>query len=293
MPIIRTEHVELEYLDDGPAAGRVVVLAHGFPDEPSTWDDVMALLPDDVRVIRPYLRGVGGSRVTDSAAASGQVAALATDLLELIEALDLQIAVLVGHDWGARAAHAVAALAPGRLEGLVTLSTAYGPGSDLTANEALDDAAVAWYRYWLCTAAGAAAFRANPGALVDWAWRNWSPGLKLSTESSEIIRGAVDTRQFAQTVVHYYRHGAGEAAGSPVYAQAQSILDDWPTITVPATFLIGTADGCETPALARANGSRFSAGRDLIELEGVGHFIPREDPAAVARAIRRHLNDPL
>jgi pimeloyl-ACP methyl ester carboxylesterase len=291
MPLIRTRYAELEYLDDGPADGRPVVLAHGFPDEPSTWNDVVALLPDGLRIIRPYLRGVGRSRVTEPSALSGQVAALASDLLGLIDALDLDPVVLVGHDWGARASHAVAALAPQTLAGLVTISTAYGPQTTLTDDEKLADAAVAWYRYWLCTEAGANAFRGNPSALVRWAWANWSPRLALPEQALSSILAAVDTEQFADTVVHYYRHGTGEAPGSSPYAEAQAILDAWPDITVPATFLIGTADGCETLPLARSNGGRYAAGRELIELDGVGHFIPREDPAAVAAAIRRHLGD--
>ncbi|MFG6475878.1 alpha/beta fold hydrolase [Microbacterium sp. P06] len=291
MPIIRTAHTELEYFDDGPADGRPVVMAHGFPDEPSTWDDVVDLLPEGVRVIRPYLRGVGNSRVTDPAAMSAQVAALATDLVDLMSALELGPAVLVGHDWGARAAHGAAVVAPQTLTGLVTLSTAYGAGADLTATEALDDAAVAWYRYWLCTATGAEAFRRDPAALVRWAWRHWSPELQLSEREMAVILDAVDTEQFADNVVHYYRHGTGEAPGSAVYAETQATLDEWPAITVPTTFLIGTADGCETLPLARRNASLFSAGRDLIELEGIGHFIPREAPTFVAEAIRGYLHD--
>ena len=289
MPLVRTTHAELEYLDEGPADGQPVVLLHGFPDEPSTWDDVVDRLPAGLRIVRPYLRGVGRSRVTNAPAISGQVAGLATDVLDLIDALDLAPVVLVGHDWGARAAHAAAALAPASFTGLVTLSTAYGPGTDLTPAETLDDAAVAWYRYWLCTAAGAEAFRRTPAALVHWAWEKWSPRLQLPGSAMETILAAVDTEQFADTVVHYYRHGTGEAAGSATYAHTQAVLDEWPNITVPTTFVIGTGDGCETLPLARSNAGRFSAGRELIELDGVGHFIPREDPAAVASAIRQHL----
>lgn len=291
MPVIRTRHAALEYLDEGPVHGRPVVLVHGFPDEPSTWDEVVTRLPQGLRIIRPYLRGVGRSRVTEPAAASGQVGALATDVLELIGALQLGPVVLVGHDWGARAAHAVGVLAPDALTGLITISTAYGPGTELTAVEKMDGAAVAWYRYWLCTTVGAEAFRSDPAALVRWAWKNWSPSLELPASAMETILTALDTEQFTDTVLHYYRHGTGEAPGSAVYAQTQAVLDQWPTITVPTTFLIGTHDGCATLPLARGNARRFSAGRTLIELDGVGHFIPREDPAAVAAAVRQHLVD--
>jgi pimeloyl-ACP methyl ester carboxylesterase len=289
MPVVHTVHADLEYLDDGPVDGRPVVLLHGFPDVAETWDEVVALLPGDCRVIRPVLRGVGRSRVTDSEAESGQVAALARDVLDLTAALGMHRFVLAGHDWGSRAAHAVAVLEPARVSGLVTLSTAYGPGSGLSDSERLDDAAAAWYRYWLCTAAGADAFSRDPAALVRWAWARWSPGFALPEGALEAILAATDNDEFAGDVVHYYRHGAGEAPGSPVYERAQRILDTWPVIDVPTTFLIGTDDGCETLAPARGNAALFAAGRELVELPGAGHFLTRERPREVAEAITRHL----
>ncbi|PPI18415.1 alpha/beta hydrolase [Rathayibacter sp. AY1D2] len=287
--VLSTRFTDVHYLDEGPADGTPLVLVHGFPDVPATWDGVLELVPPGLPVVRPFLRGVGRTRVVDPGARSGQVAALATDLLDLLEALDLGPVVLVGHDWGARSAHAVAALAPERVGALVTLATAYGPSSELSGGEVLDDAAAAWYRYWLCTAAGAEAFRGDPAQLVRWAWREWSPPGSLPSEALEEVLAATATSGFADTVVDYYRHGAGEAPGRAVYRAAQEALDAWPRLDAPTTFLLGTADGCETPALARANGRYFSAGRELIELDGVGHFVQREAPGAVAAAILRHL----
>jgi pimeloyl-ACP methyl ester carboxylesterase len=289
MPIVHTRFTDVEYLDEGPRTGAPVVMVHGFPDHPGTWDDVVPLLPGGLRIIRPFLRGVGRSRVVRSEARSAQVAALATDLLELVRALELGPVVLVGHDWGARAAHAVAALAPEMVSGLVTMATAYGPSSLLSGQEALDEVAVAWYRYWLCTQSGAAAFRQDPGALVERAWKHWSPALSLSADERDDVLRAVDTEDFADHVVHYYRHGSGEAPGAPVYAETQEFLDSWPRISTPTTFLHGTDDGCETPTLARANAEYFTAGRLLLEVDGVGHFLQREDPRAVADAIAQHI----
>jgi pimeloyl-ACP methyl ester carboxylesterase len=289
VPLCTTRFTEIEYLDEGPGTGTPVVLVHGFPDVPSTWDEVVRRLPSGLRIIRPFLRGVGRSRVIDPEALSGQVAALASDLLDLLGALELGPVVLVGHDWGARTAHAVAALAPEEFRGLVTLSTAYGASSLLSGQDALDETAAAWYRYWLCTESGAEAFRRDPAELVRWAWANWSPALDPAPERIDEILRAVDTEHFADHVVDYYRHGAGEAPGSPSYRETQAVLDEWPTIGAPTTFLIGTGDGCETLSLARANAGYFGSGRELIELDGVGHFISREAPQAVADAIRQHL----
>lgn len=282
--LAQTPNAQLEYIDEGPANGPVLMLVHGVPDGPATWERVMALLPDDIRVIRPSLRGVGNSIASDGAQ-SGQIAALASDLLELLDVLSIEEAVLVGHDWGARAAHAAAAIAPGRIRGLVTLATAYGPRSTLTPSEALDDAAVAWYRYWLCTDVGASSFAADPRALDSWAWGHWSAPGVITPHEREMLLPLLDNRQFVETVIHYYRHGATEAIGSAVYADLQAQLDQWPDINVPTIFLVGANDGCETVPAAHASETSFPAGIEIKVLNNVGHFVQREAPQAVADAI--------
>ncbi|PZF11920.1 hypothetical protein DEJ25_08720 [Curtobacterium sp. MCPF17_011] len=289
LPIAHTRFTDVEYLDEGPRTGTPVVMVHGFPDHPGTWDGVVSLLPNGLRIIRPFLRGVGRSRVVAPEARSAQVAALATDVLDLLRELALGPVVLVGHDWSARAAHAVAALAPEAVSGLVTVATAYGPSSLLHGQESLDEVSVAWYRYWLCTQAGADAFRHDPEALVRWAWEHWSPAITLSDEELAQVLRAVGTDDFADHVIHYYRHGTGEAPGAAVYAETQEFLDGWPRIPTPTTFLHGMDDGCETPTLARANAPYFAGGRRLIEVDETGHFLQRENPQAVADAISQYL----
>jgi pimeloyl-ACP methyl ester carboxylesterase len=291
MPRVYTPNLDVSYLDSGPTDGPVVVLVHGFPDDATTWDGVVPLLPDGVRAIRPYLRGVGESRLLspEGDAAGAQVAALAADILELADKLRLPPFLLVGHDWGARAAHAVAALAPERLTGLVTLSTAYGPLNQLSETERLSEAAKAWYRYWLCTATGAAAFRRRPEALIEYAWQEWSPAMTLTEAQRHSLLLNFRTAHYVNYVVHYYRHGAGEAEGAPRYAKAQAELDAWPDVLTPTAFLIGLDDGCEIVAASDGNDDHYGAVYDRIVLPGVGHFIQREQPAVVAEVITEML----
>src|ERR1700759_3212493 len=161
MPLIQTPVAELEYLEDGDPHGRPVVLVHGFPDLPATWEQVVPGVPPGLRVIRPFPRGYGRSRVRPEAwddAGGAQVAALASDLLDLLDALGLDREVLAGHDCGARTAHAAAVLAPDRVTGLVTMATAYGPLHHLNAAERFTEAERAWERDRLGKAAGAERF---------------------------------------------------------------------------------------------------------------------------------------
>src|SRR5229473_3926979 len=119
---IRTNTLEIAYEESGPEAGTPVLLMHGFPYDPRAYDEVVPpLVAAGCRAIVPYLRGYGPTRfLSAETPRSGQQAALAKDLLDLLDALALPDAVLAGYDWGGRAACIVAALWPQRVRGLIS-----------------------------------------------------------------------------------------------------------------------------------------------------------------------------
>jgi len=114
---VRTAVLDLAYEEHGPLGGDVVVLLHGFPYDPRCFD-LMApsLAAEGYRVIVPYLRGYGPTRfLSPTTMRSGQQAALGRDLLDMLDALSIPRAALVGYDWGGRAACIAAALWPERV----------------------------------------------------------------------------------------------------------------------------------------------------------------------------------
>ena len=118
----RTRTLEIAYEESGPADGVPVLLMHGWPYDPRTYDAMLApLTAAGCRAIVPYLRGFGPTRfLSADTRRSGQQAALGRDLIDLMDALGLSRAALVGYDWGGRAACIVAALWPERVRCLVT-----------------------------------------------------------------------------------------------------------------------------------------------------------------------------
>src|SRR5207248_2717403 len=94
----------------------------GFPYDVRAYDEVAArLAAAQLRAIVPYLRGYGSTRfLSADTMRSGQQAAIGLDLLQLLDALAIPNAALVGYDWGGRAACIVAALWPERVRCLVT-----------------------------------------------------------------------------------------------------------------------------------------------------------------------------
>src|SRR5471032_2772718 len=112
------------YAEAGPADGPPVILLHGWPYDIHSFVDVAPLLASaGYRVIVPYLRGYGTTRfLSASTLRNGEQAAVAVDMIALMDALKIKKAVIGGFDWGARTAAVIAALWPDRCKALVSVS---------------------------------------------------------------------------------------------------------------------------------------------------------------------------
>ena len=102
------------YVDAGPADGSPVLLLHGWPYDIHAYGEVTPLLVEEGhRVIVPYLRGYRTTRfLSDETPRNGEQAALAIDATALMDALEIEQAVVAGFDWGARTADIVARSGP-------------------------------------------------------------------------------------------------------------------------------------------------------------------------------------
>jgi pimeloyl-ACP methyl ester carboxylesterase len=117
--------VELEVSVSGPEDGRPVVLLHGFPDSGRLWTkQVPALAGAGYRVVVPDQRGYGTSGKPTEVDAYNLLF-LAADVGAVLDHLEIERAHIVGHDWGAAVAWAVASLAPERVDHLAVLSVGH------------------------------------------------------------------------------------------------------------------------------------------------------------------------
>ena len=128
--------------DEG--SGTPVILLHGFPDTGELWrHQVPALVGAGFRAIVPDMRGRGRTDRPEAVEAY-RLSTIVKDVTGILDALKVQRAHVVGHDWGAAVAWLVAALAPDRVDRLVVLSVGM-PGA--MTRPTLERLQKAWYNF--------------------------------------------------------------------------------------------------------------------------------------------------
>ena len=284
---VTTDVLEIAYEEWGPADGAAVVLLHGFPYDVRAFDEVASILADaGHRVIVPYLRGFGATRfLDDETPRSGQQAALGADLLALLDALDIDRAVLGGFDWGGRAACIVSALWPERVTGLVSVD-GYNVQNIAAAGEPAPPAweATYWYQYYFHSSRGKLGLEVNRDELCELLWRTWSPTWNFTAETFAATSPSLHNPDFVEVVVNSYRHRFGLAESDPRYDEIETLLADAPPILVPTIVLETGADGVlGSPVDDDREKFVGPYGQEL--LAHVGHNVPQQAPRDFARAV--------
>jgi pimeloyl-ACP methyl ester carboxylesterase len=146
-------------------------LLHGWPDAPRGWRPVAVRLHQrGWRTITPTLRGSGKTRFrSPDTPRDGRGVALAADAVDLLDALSVERVPVVGHDWGARAAYTLAAIAPERVTLTVALALGHQPGSAF-AMPPFEQARAFWYQWLMYIDAGARAVAADPIGFARIQW---------------------------------------------------------------------------------------------------------------------------
>ncbi len=291
---LKTAVLKQAYEVSGPKTGEPVMLVHGWPDSPRTWDQVLPTLHGaGYRTFVPYLRGYGPSTFRDplfvgrKRRRTGQPAAFAQDLIELADRLDLKRFHFVGHDWGARTGHVLAALFAARLKSLVTISVPFQPGK--AEFPKFPQARAFWYQWLLCTGPGEKQFREDPVAFGRAQWDAWSPAGWYAEADFEAAAKSWNSEDFREVVLHGYRSRWGHADPDPAYAALEARFEATETLQVPTVLIHGEEDHCELKETTDGAERYFTGGYARCLLQGVGHFPQREAPGLTAAAILRHL----
>jgi pimeloyl-ACP methyl ester carboxylesterase len=276
------------YAEAGPANGPVAILLHGWPYDIYSYVDVAPLLASaGFRVIVPYLRGYGSTRfLSNDTFRNGQQSVVAADIVALMDALNIEKAVIGGFDWGARTADIMAVLWPERCKAIVSVS-GYLIGSPAANKQPLPPKAEFewWYQYYFATERGRVGYDKYRHDFAKLIWQLASPKWNFDDATFDRTAESFNNPDHVSIVIHNYRWRLGLAEGEAKYDELEKRLAEAPAITVPAITLEGDANGAPHPP-AGAYAKKFAGKYEHRLIRGdVGHNLPQEAPDAFAKAV--------
>jgi pimeloyl-ACP methyl ester carboxylesterase len=278
---VRANGLEFGLLEAG--SGPLALCLHGFPDTAHTWRRLLRVLAGaGFHAVAPFMRGYAPTTVPADGAY--HLGALAADAVALHEVLGGGgDAVLIGHDFGAEAAYAAAAHAPGRWRRLVTLAVPPAALDPVLFSD-YDQLRRFFYLFLFRDPAGfaEAVVAADAMAFIDRLWADWSPGYHPGGHLTRVKQSLRQPANLA-AALGYYRVGAPGTPGAPQpdarYAAEQEAAGR--QAPQPTLYLHGANDGCIAADLARRAGPFLAPSSRMIVIGDAGHFLHLEKPGEV------------
>lgn len=263
----------------GPEDGRPVVLLHGFPQDSSSWDRVVEYLHDaGCRTFRPDQRGYSPGACPEPVAAYS-ISHLVGDVVALVDAIGVDRVNLVGHDWGAGVAWAVAGALPHRVATLTVLSTPH-PAALAWAFTHTRQALMSWYM-------AAFSLPALPELYMSARYRQTFTRSGMAPEDADRYARRFSTPASLRGPVNWYRAGGlvqgvlGRLKASVTHSPGPPTP---PKVTVPTTYVWGTHDVALGRSAAERTSRYVTGPYAFVELDA-SHWLPEERPEDVARQI--------
>jgi pimeloyl-ACP methyl ester carboxylesterase len=256
---VDVDGVGIEYEVHGE--GRPVVLLHGFPDSGRLWrHQVPALAGAGFQVIVPDLRGYGRSDKPEAVDAYS-IPVLAGDVMAILAERGVGKAHVVGHDWGAGLAWALAAFAPDTVDHLVVLSVGH-PGTFLRTYEQRQKS---WYMLLFQFAVAERWLSEN-----NWAnFREWAG----HPDADQVI-AELDANGSLTPGLNYYRANITPESWAAPPMQ-------FPPVQAPVMGLWSTGDIALTETQMTDSGQNVTGSWRYERLDGAGHWMQLEAPGRV------------
>lgn len=252
MPLAFLPELRLNYRDDGPRAGPVLVLSHALGFDLSIWDAVIPLLPAALRIIRYDHRGHGGS---DCPAAPYAMGALVRDAERLLDHLAIRDCVFLGLSMGGMVAQGLAVKRLDLVRGLILSNTAARIGFAAQWQDRIEQV----------RAGGIAALL--PGATERLFSRSFRASPAMQPWQDLMLRANPQG----------YIGCAAAVSGTDFYTPTASL-------TLPTLVIAGSEDGVTPPDLVRET-AELILGHHFALIRGAGHLPCIEKPDAVAALV--------
>lgn len=281
MKRIATNGIELELADDGE--GEPVVLLHGFPELAYSWrHQIPALNQAGYRTLAPNLRGYAGSSAPPDPEQYDQLT-LAGDVVGLLDALGLETAVVVGHDWGATLAWTCAVMHPDRFPAVAALSVPFIPRMPVRPTEVFPDG---FYIKWFQTPGDAEptleadvrrTIASSRSFTPDWFSEPEPPTPRHMTDEDLAVYVEAFERTGFTGGLNWYR------AMDRTWELSEPFADR--KVEQPALYLVGGRDPVREFAPASLMDGWVTDLRSEVVVEGAGHWVNQQAPDEVNRAL--------
>jgi pimeloyl-ACP methyl ester carboxylesterase len=250
--------------------GPPVLLLHGFPDSWRLWrHQIPALAEAGHQVIAPDLRGFGQTD-RPTGVEHYKLRALVDDVVCLLDVLDVDRAAVVGHDWGAGLAWAVARFVPDRVSRLVVVSVGH-PLAGAAAG--LAQRRLSWYMLWFLFPGVAERVLAED----DWAvFRRWAWDGARRGEDPDLDRQLADLSRPGALVagLNWYRANIDPAT----FVISDPSRISVPPVACPTMGVWSSDDFALTEAQMTGSGRLVSGPWRYERLDGVDHWVPVHAP---------------
>jgi len=285
--LIPANGIELNVVDEGE--GMPVVLCHGFPELAYSWrHQIPALRDAGYRAIAPDMRGYGRSSVPEPIEAY-DVASLCGDMVGLLDALELDDAIFVGHDWGAWIVWFLATMYPERVRAVANMSVPFVPRAPAAPVPIMrrhigEDFYIVWFQQpGVADEALARDVRRTLTTSRQWT-ASWAEedGAELKrprwmTEEELAVYIEAFERTGFTGGLNWYRNIDRNWELTEAYAETR--------VTQPALFITGELDLVQRFMPTEAMDGWVTDLRKVIVVPGAGHWVQQQEPAVVNEAL--------
>ncbi|MEC8024830.1 MAG: alpha/beta hydrolase [Myxococcota bacterium] len=258
----------------GPADGELVLMLHGFPQTSLEYEaQLIALADAGYRAVAPNQRGYSpGAQPPEES--SYRIEFLVEDVLGMADALGADTFHLVGHDWGAMVAWAVAIEFPERLKSLATISVPHPqPFLEASQNPESCQKAASSYFDLLITPGSELIILANDAAQL----KGFYAGLpQHHIDDYVAVLSEGDTLKYA---INWYRANLGANTPEEQFGPTAA-----PTLFVWSTDDTAICDDAPYKTMDYCTGPY-----EFLVLEDIDHWIPENAADALNKALLKHL----
>jgi pimeloyl-ACP methyl ester carboxylesterase len=271
--------VNLHYAKAGDGAN-LVILLHGFPEFWYSWRHQIEALSDEYTVVAPDMRGYNLSdkppKIEDYS-----IDKLVDDVISLINHFGRDQAAIVGQDWGAAIAWAVALKYPEYVSKLVAMQVP--PASVWKKNQSLKQFLVSWYMFFFqIPALPEWLLSRNDYALLESALRNTTAKRDVFTTEDIAAYKKSWREPFALTaMINYYRANILKRYISNSQSDAK--------VKVPTVFIYGEKDQAILPETVRGVSEAVDAPFEEFRIPDSAHWVPQEAKDVVTEILREFL----